>query len=768
MKLHIVLVGFLVGLHLLAEEPAPAGSTPLHRAALRGDAETVAALIRAGADVNATNVAGATPLHYGVGSEHVVELLLKAGANANARSKTGNTPLHSAAARPDAFNQAKQLLNAGAQVDAIRPPASPFDNPQTPVSLAAYQAEERTVRLLLDRGAAPGLSNSIAVANAALAGRKEITELLVDRGGSVNCSDGFAGHALNIALYAQHRHLVPYLLEQGADLHQKSPFGEPVPPMVWSAYTETADLDVTRALLDRGVDVNEPSDAGSSALSWAQKRGQTALVALLQSKGAAPGPGHSNRKTVPRKAVPSDAATRERMLRGGVQRAVDLLQRSSDGFLENGFVRKSDCVSCHHQTLPAVAFARARERGFQLNEASLARQLAAQQRGWSKTRDLAYEMQAPQPAPAAVIGYGLHGLHALRYQPDELTAAMAWYLAETQLPDGSWPDYDVRPPMEEGQVVGTALTLKALQFFPPAFGSRPVRERIATARRWLEQFKPQDLNQRVFRYHGLGWAGASQSELQSETRELLGLQRADGGWAALPGLESDAWATGHTLAALHEVGGLAAADAAYQRGVEFLLRTQFEDGSWLVKSRTWPFQPHFDSGFPHGKDQWISAGGTAWAVIALLNAIHPVIAAERIPSAQTLMAKYSSSVSASPKSEEKVTKASAPTASDARFVREIIPIFEKSCLACHSGDKPKGGLDLRDLSSLIQGGQSGQPAIIPGQPDASPLLHFVQDQVEDLEMPPLSRRAKYPPLTKKEVETLRDWIAQQVVLTAKP
>jgi hypothetical protein len=236
----------------------------------------------------------------------------------------------------------------------------------------------------------------------------------------------------------------------------------------------------------------------------------------------------------------------------------------------------------------------------------------------------------------------------------------------------------------------------------------------------------------------------------------------------LPGLESDAWATGHTLTALHEVGGLPAADAAYQRGVEFLLRTQFEDGSWLVKSRTWPFQPHFDSGFPHGKDQWISAGGTAWAVIALLNAIQPAIGAESSPSAQALMAKYSSSVSASPKPEDKMTKASAPTSADARFVREIIPIFEKSCLACHSGDKPKGGLDLRNLSSLIQGGQSGQPAIIPGQPDVSPLLHFVQDQVEDLEMPPLSRRAKYPALTKMEVETLRDWIGQQVVFTAKP
>jgi hypothetical protein len=149
-------------------------------------------------------------------------------------------------------------------------------------------------------------------------------------------------------------------------------------------------------------------------------------------------------------------------------------------------------------------------------------------------------MHAPQPAPAAVIGYGLHGLHALRYEPDELTAAMAWYLAETQLPDGSWPDYDVRPPMEEGPIVGTALTLKALQYYPPSVGTRPLQARIEQARRFLERSQPVTLSQRAFRHLGLGWAGASPSDLRSETRELLVLQRPDGGWApcragAMPG-----------------------------------------------------------------------------------------------------------------------------------------------------------------------------------------------------------------------------------------
>ena len=66
-------------------------------------------------------------------------------------------------------------------------------------------------------------------------------------------------------------------------------------------------------------------------------------------------------------------------------------------------------------------------------------------------------------------------------------------------------------------------------------------------------------------------------------------------------------------------GKLASNDAAYGHGVDFLLRTQRPDGSWYVKSRAVKFQPYFESGFPHGHDQWISASGTAVAVIAIAN-----------------------------------------------------------------------------------------------------------------------------------------------------
>jgi hypothetical protein len=58
-------------------------------------------------------------------------------------------------------------------------------------------------------------------------------------------------------------------------------------------------------------------------------------------------------------------------------------------------------------------------------------------------------------------------------------------------------------------------------------------------------------------------------------------------------------------------------NAAVQRAVRFLLRTQEDDGAWYVKSRAMKIQPYFESGFPHGPDQWLSQAGTAWAVMGL-------------------------------------------------------------------------------------------------------------------------------------------------------
>jgi glucose/arabinose dehydrogenase len=68
---------------------------------------------------------------------------------------------------------------------------------------------------------------------------------------------------------------------------------------------------------------------------------------------------------------------------------------------------------------------------------------------------------------------------------------------------------------------------------------------------------------------------------------------------------------------LHESGVVGSTDRAYRKGLEFLLRTQVEDGSWQVETRAVPIQAYFESGFPYGVNQWISAAATGWATTAL-------------------------------------------------------------------------------------------------------------------------------------------------------
>ena len=108
--------------------------------------------------------------------------------------------------------------------------------------------------------------------------------------------------------------------------------------------------------------------------------------------------------------------------------------------------------------------------------------------------------------------------------------------------------------------------------------------------------------------------------MKSLGRALVAAQHQDGGWSQNPNLASDAYATGESLWALREAGVLSVSDPVYQRGVKFLLSTQWEDGSWYVRSRAVKFQPYFQSGFPFEHDQWISATATAWAVRALAPA----------------------------------------------------------------------------------------------------------------------------------------------------
>jgi hypothetical protein len=88
------------------------------------------------------------------------------------------------------------------------------------------------------------------------------------------------------------------------------------------------------------------------------------------------------------------------------------------------------------------------------------------------------------------------------------------------------------------------------------------------------------------------------------------------------------------------------------------------------------------------------------------------------------------------------------------FVFKVLPLLKAKCFACH-GDDPRdvrGDFDIRSRKGLLRGGDSGEPAVVPGSPDKSPLFRAVQ--WKDLRMPP----KQSDQLTDREVAWLRAWI----------
>src|SRR5262249_24816092 len=145
---------------------------------------------------------------------------------------------------------------------------------------------------------------------------------------------------------------------------------------------------------------------------------------------------------------------------------------------------------------------------------------------------------------------------------------------------------------------------------------KPSSDQVQRVGEWLRTAQPKGTEDRAMQLLGLFWTNANPTALKKSAQALLGDQRPDGGWSQLPGLEIDAYATGQALVALRRSGMLAVSDPAFQRRIDYLMCTQMPDGSWLVRTRSFPVQPLKDSGFPHGRHQWISAAGTSWAAMA--------------------------------------------------------------------------------------------------------------------------------------------------------
>lgn len=560
------------------------GSTPLMYAAVYGDLDSMRMLIERGADVNAANQAGATALMWAADDAEKTRLLLEHGADPNGASATGRTAIRIALGYQRSA-VVKLLLDHGAKTDPGAYRANPFP-------LAA--SNEELLRTVLDHGVPPerlGAGIAVAVED----GCQACVQILAKAGNKIAFSPG----AAQAASFRDPK-LVMKLLELGANPNYEVSDMR-FTPLMYAVVSETAALPMTKALIERGADLNVKSAEGATALDFALRQGDPAVVELLRKAGAVEGDASPKPELKMKPATSALAA---------VERSLPLLQRN-----DVTFISKTGCVSCHNDNLTALAVAGARRQGLKVDE-EIARSQKEKIAAFVESRRENYLQGVSIAGGPDTTGYILLGLAAENWPADPATDAMARYLKNEQRADGSWPNFASRPPIESSDIQTTAVALRSLQ----VYGLKTARvEYDRAARRaadWLAAQQPVTSEDRDFQILGLVWA-SRRAPAQTLARDLLSAQRADGGWSQTASLASDAYATGQALFALQEAEALRPADAAYQRGARFLMNTQCEDGSWYVRSRSIPFQPQFQSGFPYGRDQFISAAATNWAAIAL-------------------------------------------------------------------------------------------------------------------------------------------------------
>ena len=95
------------------------------------------------------------------------------------------------------------------------------------------------------------------------------------------------------------------------------------------------------------------------------------------------------------------------------------------------------------------------------------------------------------------------------------------------------------------------------------------------------------------------------------------------------------------------------------------------------------------------------------------------------------------------------------------YATDIKPIFDASCVKCHSGDRPKARLKMDSLEGVLKGNKDGK-IVTPGDSANSVMIKAVAHLTKEPEgwMPPPNNKAGIKPLTPEEIGLIRAWIDQ--------
>jgi ankyrin repeat protein/serine/threonine protein kinase len=200
----------------------------LLEASEKGDVEKVKELLKEGANINAKNKFGYTPLHVVADRGHIeiVKLLIEHGADVNAKDNIfGHTPLHKAAYNGH-IEIVKLLIEHGADVNA-----KDIIIGVTPLHYAAYKAHIEIVKLLIEHGADVNAKDTVGFTplhDAAGVGYINVVKLLIEHGADVNAKTNYGWTPLHLAASECHIEVARLLLEHGADPNIKNNEGKTV------------------------------------------------------------------------------------------------------------------------------------------------------------------------------------------------------------------------------------------------------------------------------------------------------------------------------------------------------------------------------------------------------------------------------------------------------------------------------------------------------------------------------------------------------------
>lgn len=286
------------------------------------------------------------------------------------------------------------------------------------------------------------------------------------------------------------------------------------------------------------------------------------------------------------------------------------------------------CATCHHGPMTVCALSEASSRGYAVDP-----KILLDMTKWTKEQFIA-RINKPRDSrpgwnlvsrPAIYLGLMSQTLPVL--SRDELHQ-VASHLARHQEEDVAWimpPPSSGAPPIWESPETLALLAYLAWEPSAPANPHEAAAARVGheKAATWLSKTTPTETVQSsALRLLVAVRSGKPVEQLEPQIAQLLGRQKADGGWSQTNDLASDAYVTGQTLWVLSFVG-VDSERAEIRRAVSFLVASQRDDGSWPMISRNHPGVTSTRN--PIRNPVPITYFGSAWGTLGLLRFVPPVL-----------------------------------------------------------------------------------------------------------------------------------------------